>query len=268
MTKVIAALDNSIAAKPVLATALAIGRLLDAEPELIHVGGDGDGTARRTADAAELPLQTVAGAVLDRLLDCSQAEDVVAMVIGARGTPGGRRPLGSTALAVATSLQKPIVIVPPNGPCEVEVRRVLVPLEGQLPASLVPREIVALGRRAAVEVIVLHVHDEESLPLFTDQPQHERQAWAREFLTRHCPWGIDRVRLETRVGSSQELVPLVAGETRADLIVLGWAQELAEGRAPVVRAALSRCGAPVMLVPVGAPTPKEEPWSSLQSLPA
>jgi hypothetical protein len=75
------------------------------------------------------------------------------------------------------------------------------------------------------------------------------------------------VRLETRLGSSHELVPLVAAETSADLIVLGWAQELAEGRASVVRAALSRGRAPVMLVPVHAPTPKEESWSSLQSLP-
>jgi nucleotide-binding universal stress UspA family protein len=170
-------------------------------------------------------------------------------------------------LAVATSLQKPVVIVPPNAPSSTELRRILVPLEGNLPASFVPRAVVALGRQAELEVVVLHVHEETSLPPFTDQPQHERESWAREFLTRYCPWGIGRVRLETRLGSSQELVPLVAAETSADLIVLGWAQELAEGRAPVVRAALSRGCAPVMLVPVHVPTPKEESWSSLQSLP-
>jgi nucleotide-binding universal stress UspA family protein len=267
MTKVIAALDNSLAAKPVLATVLALGRLLDAEPELIHVNVDGDRTARSAADAAGLPLQTVAGPVLDRLLERGRAEDVVAMVIGARGTAGGRRPLGSTALAVATSLQKPIVIVPPNAPPSPELRRVLVPLEGNVPASRVPHAIVALGRKAELDVVVLHVHEETSLPTFTDQLQHERQTWAREFLTRYCPWGVSRVRLETRLGRSEELVPLVAGETSADLIVLGWAQELAEGRAPVVRAALARGRVPVMLVPVQASAPKEESWSTLQSLP-
>jgi nucleotide-binding universal stress UspA family protein len=268
MTKVIAALDNSLAAKPVLATALALGRLLGAKPELLHVSVDGERTARSAADVAGLPLQTVPGPILDRLLERGRAEDVVAMVLGARGTPGGRRPLGSTALAVATSLLKPVVIVPPNAPSPAELRRVLVPLEGNLPASLVPRAIVALGREAELEVVVLHVHEETSLPLFTDQPQHERQAWAREFLTRYCPWGIGHVRLETRLGNSQELIPRVAGETKADLIVLGWAQELADGRAPVVRAALSHSHVPVMLVPVYAPAPKEESWSSLQSLPA
>jgi nucleotide-binding universal stress UspA family protein len=268
MTKVIAALDNSLAAKPVVATALALGRLLDAETELIHVRVDGQCTARSAADAAGLELQTLTGPVLARLLERGRAEDVVAMVLGARGTPGGRRPLGSTAFRVATSLEKPVVIVPPNSSPATELQRVLVPLEGNLPAALVPRAIVALGGEAAVEVVVLHVHEERSLPTFTDQPQHERQAWAREFLTRYCPWGIGHVRLETRVGSSEELVPLVAGETEADLIVLGWAQELAEGRAPVVRAALARGRAPVMLVPVRTPTWKEESWNSLQSLPA
>jgi hypothetical protein len=45
----------------------------------------------------------------------------------------------------------------------------------------------------------------------------------------------------------------VCEQTNADLIALGWAQELAGGRAPVVRAALARCHTPVLLVPVRAP---------------
>ncbi len=206
MSKVIAALDNSLAAKPVLATALALGRLLDADLELIHVSVDGEQTARSAANVAGLPLQTVSGPVLDRLLECGRAKDVVAMVIGARGMPGGRRRLGSTALAVATSLQKPIVIVPLNAPA-VAVRRILVPLEGNLPASLVPSAIVALGRKADLEVVVLHVHEETSLPPFTDQPQHERQEWTREFLTRYCPWGIGPRRAWAAARSSSRSLP-------------------------------------------------------------
>ncbi len=258
MTKVIAALDNSLAAAPVLATAVELARLLDAEPQAVHVQVDGARTVRGVADAAALPLRTLDGPVLERLLEYGGDEDVVALVLGAKGTPGGRRPLGGTALAVATTLQKAVVIVPPNAPAPGALRRVLVPLEGTLPAPLVPREIVAVGEGKAVDVLVLHVYEESSLPLFTDQPQHERLAWAREFLSRYCPWGIDRVRFETRVGTSQELVPLVAAETGVDLVALGWAQELAEGRAPVVRAVLTRGRVPVLLVPVDAPAPKEE----------
>jgi hypothetical protein len=51
-------------------------------------------------------------------------------------------------------------------------------------------------------------------------------------------------------------VPRTADELHVDLIALGWAQELAAGRAPVVRATLERASVPVMLVPVivGAPS--------------
>jgi nucleotide-binding universal stress UspA family protein len=274
MTSVIAALDNSLAARPVIATALALGRLLDAEPELIHVAVDGDRIARSAAEAAGLPLETVPGAVVEQLLERGRADGVAAMVVGARATPGGRKPLGSTALAIATTLQKPVVIVPPHARPRETLRRILVPLEGDVSATLLPRAIFELGCEAKLEVIVLHVLEETTLPTFTDQPQHESQEWAREFLKRYSPWGIDQVRLELRVGNSEELIPLVADQTDVDLIALGWAQELAPDRARVVRATLARSNTPVMLVPVLIPSrsglrpTEEESWNSLPSLPA
>lgn len=126
----------------------------------------------------------------------------------------------------------------------------LVPLEASLSASLAPRTILELAREATVEAVALHVYDEDSLPPFTDQPQHEQAAWAQEFLARYCPAGLGSVRLETRVGRSDELVPLVADECGCDLVALGWSQELAAGRAPVVRGTLERSRLPVLLVPV------------------
>jgi hypothetical protein len=110
--------------------------------------------------------------------------------------------------------------------------------------------VIALAREARIEVIALHVHQEKSLPAFTDQPQHEDRAWAEEFLARYCPSGLGTVRLDVRVGRCEELVPLVAEECGADLIALGWSQVLAEHRAPVVRATLARARVPVMLIPV------------------
>ena len=62
--------------------------------------------------------------------------------------------------------------------------------------------------------------------------------------------GLGTVRLETRVGRIDELVPLVAEECDCDLIALGWSQELSPGRAPVVRGTLERSHRPVLLVPV------------------
>jgi nucleotide-binding universal stress UspA family protein len=252
MKKVIAALDNSLAAQPVLAIACALGELFPAEVEPVHVAADGDRIARSTADAAGLPLRTLDGSTGDALLEAAGADDVEAIAIGARNTPGGRRPLGGTALAVATSLAKPVVIVPPDASPPAALRRVLVPVEGISP-SLTPRRIVALGHGADVEVVVLHVHEEASLPAFTDQPHYELDAWEREFLSRYCPWGIGSIRIETRVGRSDELVPLVAEQAEVDLIALGWGQALAEGRAPVVRSVLATGRTPVMLVPVDSP---------------
>lgn len=271
MKKVIAALDNSLASRPVVATAIGLSRLLGAEPELLHVVEGGDRIARGAADAAGRQLETLPGPVVERLLERSRSEDVVATVVGARGTPGGRRPLGRTALALATALEKPVVVVPPHARPPEVLRKVLVPVEGELSASLTPRAIVQLGCESELEVVVLHVLEEEALPSFTDQPQHEREAWAGEFLRRYCPWGIGRIQFEARVGGSDVLVPLVAEEANVDLIALGWTQELAEGRAPVVRAVLSRGRTPVLLVPVtrdvnqskSTTEEEEKPWSSL-----
>jgi hypothetical protein len=42
---------------------------------------------------------------------------------------------------------------------------------------------------------------------------------------------------------------VMAEECRCDLLALGWSQELAPGRAPVVRGTLERSHVPVMLIP-------------------
>jgi hypothetical protein len=110
--------------------------------------------------------------------------------------------------------------------------------------------IFTLARDAEIDVLVLHVHDEGSIPSFTDQPQYEQPAWAREFLRRYSPWGLGTVHFETRVGRIGELIPLVTEECNCDLIALGWSQELSSGHAPVVRETLERSRRPVLLVPV------------------
>ena len=49
----------------------------------------------------------------------------------------------------------------------------------------------------------------------------------------------------------------MADELGCDLIALGWTQELAPGRAEVVRAALERSPLPVMLIPADVETAQE-----------
>jgi len=272
MRKVIAALDTSMAARPVLLSTLALGRMLDAEVEALHVREDSDRTPRGAAAAEQVPLRIAHGPVGAALVEAAEAEDVLALVVGARGSPlRHRAPLGSTALAAATSVTKPVLVVPPEARRPAELQRVLVPLEGR--GRHVPRRIIELAQATELDLVVLHVMQEESLPPFTDQPQHEQPARVEEFLRRYCPWGIDSVRLEVRLGRPDELVPLVAEQEDVDVIVLGWAQDLAPDRAPIVRAVLGRAHVPVLLVPVqtatraASPPTREESWSSLQSSP-
>ena len=209
-------------------------------------------TGRGAADAAHVRLRTVEGPVIESLIEAGELDAVVAVVIGSRRLPDDRRPLGATALAIASKLSKPVVVVPPHARPLDAIRRVLVPLEGTRPTSLAPRSIIEIARGTDVEVVALHILDTKTIPAFTDQPQHEQTAWAREFLARYCPWGIGALRFETRVGASTAIIPEFAEESETDLIALGWAQDLAPGRAPVVRATLGRGRIPVMLHTRGA----------------
>jgi nucleotide-binding universal stress UspA family protein len=250
MKKVLAALDSSVAGKSVLASARALAALLDCEVEALHVQTDGRRTVRSLAAAADIPLRTTRGSIVERLIESGESPNVVALAIGARGAPTSPRPLGGTAAAVAAALSKPVLIVPPDAEPPQLFRRVLVPLEGSLSSSLVPRWLFEHSGAAQIDVVALHIHDQESIPAFTDQPQHEVSAWTREFVQRYCPWGVGTVRLETRVGRIGELVPLVAEECGCDLIALGWSRQLSSDRAPVVRETIQRSHRPVLLVPV------------------
>jgi nucleotide-binding universal stress UspA family protein len=269
MRKVIAALDNSAAAASVAATAKSLARTFGAGVEAVHVGEDGDRNAAATAAAAALPFHRLEGAVVPALTQAARDGDAVALVVGARRLSSGR-PVGSTALEVITSLTRPVVVVPPDVQPAATVKRVLVPLEGTPLTSFAPQGLIELADDADVELVVLHVHDADHLPWFTDQPQHEADAWREEFVARYCPWGIGQVTMQNCVGRREDEVVRVAGETNADLVAIGWAQQLAAGRAPIVRGLLERGRTPVLLIPLrraagSRSRSRRSSWNSLQS---
>ena len=164
--------------------------------------------------------------------------------------PNDPRPLGSTALAVATSLLKPVVVVPPDATPPEALRRVLVPLEGpsrrRSPRVRSSRSRAEPTSRCSCFTFTMRRRSRASPISRSTKARRGNQ----EFLARYCPWGVGLVGLETRVGSAAAVVPAVAEETGCDLIALGWSQDLAAGRAGVVRAALERARVPVLLVPV------------------
>jgi nucleotide-binding universal stress UspA family protein len=249
--KILAAIDNSPAARPVLAVACSLGRVLDVDVEALHVREDGEHTARAAAASAGVVLRSIDKPVISALIEAGQSPDVFCMALGARGVAAGRRPAGHVALELARSLPKPLVVVPPDVAAW-KLRRVLVPLNGRRTTAAALAETLMLACRDELEVIVLHVHEQDSIPPFTDQRQYELESWAQEFLRRHCPYP-ERVRLEVRIGMPGENVLHVAEETDADLIALGWSQDLRPGHAAVVRAALERSAVPVLLTPTDGP---------------
>jgi len=250
MIKVIAAIDNSAAAHPVIAAAEAVAHVLGATVEALHVREDGVATVRGEADASNVTLVESAGEPAAEIIRSVAADDVAAVVVGARGTPGGARPAGHVALDVITAVHKPAVIVPPQSPAKDKVHSVLVPMMGHPTRSASVRNTIELVNASHIEVIVLHVYDEATIPSFSDQPQYETQSWAEEFLLRYVPIPSDAVRLELRVGVPVEQILRVCDETGADMIAMGWTQNLSPGRGKLVRAVLERSSVPVILLPV------------------
>jgi len=249
VTRVVAALDASAAAGPVLATARALAKHLGAAVDAVHALEDGNEAPRAVATRAKLTLRTLRGPTVPTLVRVARAADVDMLVLGARGTEAGARPAGSVALAIVAALDKPVVVVPPHLAHPGRLERVLVPLDDTEATAGALRATIEFARSCELDVVVLHVHVVERLPLFEDQPQHERASWATEFLARNCPPGHE-LRFERRVGRPEEVLLRVAVETDVDLIALGWSQDFSAGRAAVVRATLARSSVPVLLVPV------------------
>ncbi len=248
--KVLAALDQTAAASPVLAASHEIARVFGADVAAVHVLQDGAQRVRELAAGERVPLVELEGPPGPRLAQALEDDDdALALVVGTRAQPQGGREIGSTALEVVTTAHKPVFAIPPELPPGFAVHRVLVPLEGSLPTSHAPYAALDVPGAQHVDVVILHVLEEDTLPAFCDQPQHEWEAFDREFLARYSPWPVEHVRLETRVGRPDQHIFPVARETDCDLIALAWAQELAPGRAIIVRETLRRGTIPVLLVP-------------------
>jgi nucleotide-binding universal stress UspA family protein len=259
MTRIIAAITDDSAAQAVLATSDAIARLFSAGVDALHIGNGPSATAtdaaKRVAQEAGVTLRTVAGAAVEEIIEAAAADDVAAVVIGARGTPAGRRPAGSTALALIESLEKPVVVVPPDAEVHSPIQSVLVPLDGTAASAGALREIVELAAGADLNIVVAHVRQERKLPAFSDHLPHEVRAWSDEFIARNCPAALDAT-LELRVGKAHEHVPSISRRSDCDLVALGWSQDLGRGRAAVVRETLAKSRVPVLLTPVSSdPSP-------------
>lgn len=245
--RVLAALDASAAARSVLDTAGELARVVDGQVDAVHVRQDRAETPRATAEWAGVALRVLDPPVEEALLAAAAAPDVALVVIGARGSAVGRRPLGRTALRLVGAMGKPVAVVPPEAVGPRPLRRLVVPLEGTEASSGAVFE--ALGRLvvAPVEVIALHVFTEATLPKMMDRPVRDLEMIGAEFLARNLPGAA---RVEFRTGAVDRRVIEVCTTEDADLVVLSWSQDISSGRAAVVRGLLGHCRVPVLLLPL------------------
>jgi hypothetical protein len=252
MSVVLAALDTSAAARPVLDVAVGLGRLTATQVEAVHVRSD----PLKSVEAPEslaarhaVPFRVLDGPVEATLSVAMDMPEVLIGVVGARSTAGGRRPVGGTALHLIETTHKPIVVVPPDAAAPAPIRRLLVPLEGTAESSQAVLEQLWPLIVADVEVIALHVFTDATQPAMLDRPARDMGLLGREFLIRHLP---QAAYVELRPGQVARQVAEVARERASDLVVLSWSQDSSAGRAQVVRDVLGASDLPVLLLPLGA----------------
>jgi nucleotide-binding universal stress UspA family protein len=147
---------------------------------------------------------------------------------------------------------KPVVLVPADriGPVPELISRVLVALDGTVESAETVAETVALFAASGADILVVHVIDKTTVPKFWDQPIHARKSWDKEFLARYCDQ--PEARIELRSGSPGASILDVAATEHADLIALGWRQNLSEGRARTVRRIVAQANTPLLLLPVAS----------------
>ncbi len=250
MSTVIAAIDIDDAAPAVLQAAHILGRIYDADVEAVHAQlADlplADLELRDTVQG--VPLRTIVGSREDVLAETMNHHDVVAAAIGAHaGGTADRR--GRFALRIAALVHVPIVLVPASAPLpRVGLPlRLLVPLDGTDESATTVRALVQRVSAADIDVniVVLHVFDPGSVPMFLDRPEYDLATWAHEFLSRSR---LPRCQVHWKTGSPATEVADAARAEQVDAVVLGWKQSLDPGRSRVVRA-MAAIGLPVILVP-------------------
>jgi nucleotide-binding universal stress UspA family protein len=245
MSRILAAVDDTEAAGPVLATACAVARSLHLDVTALHVG-DTAGASARAAQEHDVPLTVVPGETAEEIVAALADPDVVMVVLALHGLPGHHDP-GHIAMSVATHSAKPVIVVPPGAPTRTDPRRILFPLDGTRGVSSAVRPWISMCVAAGLEVLAMHVFEPSTVPRFHDGPQ-DAQIWRDEFLARHCAdLGL---RLETRAGPTDDALLDLAEHADVDAIALGWHQDLSPDRARVVRRMLLSAYRPVVLIPL------------------
>ena len=247
MSKVIAVIDGAAAGRPVLAMARAVAAALDASLEVLSIAEGDVESGGSLSQAAGAPVRVLAGDPFELLPSTAAEEDVVAIVLGARDRARGSHLTGDLALALAGRTDKPVIVVPPGFQSPEQLTTVVVAMEGTPGKARALQRSIQLSTRAGLEIVVVHVEDEDSIPRFSDQMHYETEAYAQEFFHRHLI-GAPQMRLELRIGTPAVEVLSAIESSGAELVAVGWHQSDDLRRGAVAREILDRSPVPVLLV--------------------
>jgi hypothetical protein len=249
MTRVLAAIDGSPVSTTVMTVAKEAARLMEGDLDAIHVAGQSAtaaADAKHVATDAGVRLRLREPPVIDAIVAEAAEPDVAIVVLGLRRVTGGSIPPRHVALVVIERAHTPVVGVPRAASPRFALRKVLVPVA----MNEVPEGIVRIARDADLEVVLLHVQDELSIPSFEDQPYYDTETWTGEFVARWVPGARHDAMIDLRVGPPEEAITRSAREVNADVVALGWSQDLSPVRASVVDVVLDQSTIPVALMPV------------------
>ncbi|GAB3244383.1 universal stress protein [Nocardioides dilutus] len=174
----------------------------------------------------------------DEIVAALAQDDVAAGALGVEGS--------NLCWDVACRVSAPLLVVPPG--CErtaERIKRVLLPLDGTAETAASVAGTAQCAIDAGAEVVAMHVFDAGTVPAFWDQAAHSGKEWQQEFVRRQLPTAV---KLDLLRGRTPDEMLREAGRTGADLIVIGWKQDLALGRAATVRRLLTDAKVPVLLI--------------------
>jgi nucleotide-binding universal stress UspA family protein len=250
MMRILAAVNSSAAARPVLAHAAELARLVGGTVEAVHVGEDDDVPPMlgELIAGLGLHLRLAHGDVVTELCAAARVAEVGAVVVGSRSLPGGATPVGHVTHAVLENVHKPVVVVPPDAEMR-PLSRVLMPLEGVEEIAPALAELCELLGAADADIVVLHVFEPEGLPPFADHSTYESDAWSEELVARSMPSCRAHPHVELRVGDATEVLRVAPRELDIGLVAVSWHRNLSPSRARVVRTLLTSSRTPIALFP-------------------
>jgi nucleotide-binding universal stress UspA family protein len=254
MPHVLAALDDSAAAGPVLAVARWFGEIAGLDVVALHVCENGSGRcAQATAAAAHVEFEMRAGAPVTTLCDAAASPEVRTVALGARGIPAQRVPAGHVALDLVRRVEKPVIVVPPDAHLPAKGRfRLLAPIDPEPESSAALCELLAAVQPPTLELVLLRVFDAEHMPAFENHGTHDADLWVEELVRATVPAEAPRARVELRVGHPASTILDAERELAPDAVVLAWAQTFAGGHAIVVERLIAEARTPLVLLPVAA----------------